>query len=39
MKLNDVATLVVAIANLILKVWEMRKARRNKSDGPDQLDD
>ena len=37
MKLNDVVTLVVAIANLILRVWEMRKARRNKSDGPDQL--
>jgi len=39
MTLNDVATLVVAIANLLLKVWEMRKARRRKSDGPDQLDD
>ena len=34
---NDVATLVVAIANLILRLWEMRKTRRRKPDGPDQF--
>ena len=39
MKLNDFVTLFVAIANLMLRAWEMRKARRNKSDGLDQLDD
>jgi hypothetical protein len=36
MELNDVATLVIAIANLILRVWEMRKGRRRNTDGPDQ---
>ena len=39
MSLHDVAALVVAIANLILRVWEMRKDRRRKSDEPDQLGD
>ena len=39
MNLNDVAMLVIAIANLILRVWEMRKARRRTTDGPDQSDD
>ncbi len=39
MTLNDVAALVVAIANLILRVWEMRKDRRRNSDEPDQLGD
>ena len=38
MSLNDVAMLVIAIANLILRVWEMRKARRRNTDGPDQID-
>lgn len=36
MELNDVAMLVAAIANLILRVWEMRKDRRRDSDGPNQ---
>lgn len=36
MELNDVAMLVIAIANLILRLWEMRKGRRRDSDGPDQ---
>ena len=39
MELNDVAMLVIAIANLILRVWEMRKARRKNTDGPNQLED
>jgi hypothetical protein len=39
MNLNDVATLCVAIANLILRVWEMRRKRRDESDETDQLDD
>jgi hypothetical protein len=39
MNLNDVVTLGVAIANLILRVWEMRRNRRGKSDETDQLDD
>jgi len=39
MSLHDVAALVVAIANLILRVWEMRKDRRRNSDEPDQLGD
>jgi len=39
MSLHDVAALVVAIANLILRVWEMRRDRRRKSDEPDQLAD
>ena len=38
MSLNDVAMLVIATANLILRVWEMRKARRRNTDGPDQID-
>ena len=38
MSLNDAAMLVIAIANLILRVWEMRKARRRNTDGPDQID-
>jgi hypothetical protein len=38
MTLNDVATLVVAIANLILRVWEMRKARRRNTDEPNQIE-
>lgn len=37
MELNDVAMLVIAIANLILRVWEMRKARRKNTDEPDQI--
>ena len=32
MELNDVAMLVIAIANLILRVWEMRKGRRGDDD-------
>jgi len=36
MELNDVAMLVIATANLILRVWEMRKGRRRNTDGPDQ---
>ena len=39
MELNDVAMLVIAIANLIRRVWEMRKARRKNTDGPNQLED
>lgn len=39
MKLNDVAMLVIAIANLGIGFWEMRKARRRNTDGPDQLAD
>ena len=39
MNLNDVVTLCVAIATLILRVWEMRKDRRGGSDETDQLDD
>ena len=37
MKLNDIAMFVIAIANLILRVWEMRKARRKNTDEPDQI--
>ena len=37
MELNDVATLVIAIANLILRVWEMRKGRRRNTDEPNQI--
>ena len=39
MDLNDVAMLVIAIANLILRLWEMRKDRRRNSDEPDQFED
>ena len=39
MELNDVAMIAIAIANLILRVWEMRKARRRNTDGPNQLED
>ena len=39
MNLNDVVTLCVAIATLILRVWEMRRDRRGGSDETDQLDD
>ena len=39
MNLNDVAMLVIAIANLILRVWEMRRKRRAKPDETDQLED
>jgi len=39
MTLNDVVTLCVAIATLILRVWEMRRNRRGESDETDQLDD
>ena len=35
---NDVAMLVIATANLMLRVWEMRKTRRRNTDGPDQTD-
>jgi len=38
MSLHDVAALVVAIANLILRVWEMRKARRRNTDEPNQTE-
>jgi hypothetical protein len=37
MNLNDVVTLCVAIANLILRVWEMRRTRR-KNDEADPQD-
>jgi len=39
MNLNDVVTLCVAIATLILHVWEMRRDRRGGSDETDQLGD
>jgi hypothetical protein len=39
MNLNDVVTLCVAIANLILRVWEMRRKCRGKSDETNQLGD
>lgn len=39
MNLNDVAVVIIAIADLILRVWEARKGRRNESGGPDQLAD
>ena len=39
MNLNDVVTLCVAIATLILRVWEMRKDRRARPDETDQLED
>jgi hypothetical protein len=39
MNLNDVVTFCVAIATLILRVWEMRRNRRDQSDETDQLDD
>ena len=38
MELNDVAMLVVAIANLIIRLWEMRKARRRNTDEPNQIE-
>jgi len=38
MSLNDVAIAIVAIADLMLQVWEMRKGRRRNSDDPDQSD-
>jgi hypothetical protein len=38
MNLNDVAILAIAIANLILRVWGMRKARRRNTDEPNQTD-
>ena len=36
MSLNDVAILIIAIADLILPVWEMRKGRRGNDD-PNQI--
>lgn len=36
MELDDVAMLVVATANLLLRVREMRKGRRRNTEGPDQ---
>ena len=39
MNLSDVAMLIIAIADLILRVWEVRKGRRNESGGSDQLED
>ena len=39
MSLNDIAMLCVAIANLILRVWEMLRKRRGKSDETNQLGD
>ena len=38
MELNDVAVLAIAIANLIIRLWEMRKARRRNTVGPDQME-
>jgi hypothetical protein len=38
MELNDIAMLGIAIANLIIRLWEMRKARRRNTDGPDQIE-
>jgi hypothetical protein len=32
MSLNDIAILIIAIADLILRVWEMRKGRRGNDD-------
>ena len=39
MNLNDVAMLIIAIADLILRVWEVRKNRRGGPDETDQLED
>ena len=39
MNLNDVVALGVAIANLILRVWEVRRNRQGRSDETNQLDD
>jgi len=39
MNLNDCAMLIIALANLGIRFWEMRKARRRNTDGPDQLAD
>ena len=38
MNLNDSAMLIIAFANLIIRLWEMRKARRRNTDGPDQIE-
>ena len=38
MEQNDIAMLIIAIANLILRVWEMRKARRRNTDEPNQIE-
>jgi hypothetical protein len=36
MSLNDIVTLCVAIANLMIRLWEMRKGRRDENDDPNQ---
>ena len=36
MSLNDIATLCVAISNLIFRLWEVRMGRRDKNDDPNQ---
>ena len=33
---NDVAMILIAIANLVLRVWEMRRTRRRNTDEPNQ---
>ena len=38
MNLNDCAMLIIAFANLILRVWEMRKERRRNTGEPDQME-
>jgi hypothetical protein len=36
MSLNDIALLCVAIADLIIRLWEVRKGRRDENDDPNQ---
>jgi len=36
MSLNDIALLCVAIADLIIRLWEVRKGRRDEIDDPNQ---
>jgi hypothetical protein len=39
MNLNDLAMIAIAMANLVLRYLEMRKARHRKDDEPDQSAD
>ena len=36
MSLNDIALLCLAIADLIIQLWEVRKGRRDENDDPNQ---
>jgi hypothetical protein len=36
MSLNDIALLCVAIADLTIRLWEVRKGRRDENDDPNQ---